>query len=475
MKDVKRLFAQMLRCDIEPDRIVYNTMMAACTRSGLYEEASSFYDEMVSRGIEPDTYSYNSRVTAYLRAGELTRALDLCNGIKKKDAVTYCNLITILGRLGRTKDIMSTFERATGRRTTKDSVFSNLRVYNATVYALATASNRGCDQAVMLIERMQEVDRLQPRTDTYNSLIAGYARHRRARDAIDCLDWMRRRNLRPDKHTYTCVINACARAGEWDHAVDTFRKMRSSGVAGDVFTYSTLITALSTGKLLDLAESVLQEMHDEGVAPNDGVYNSLIVACESCGEAVKAVGYFDIMRRQGMLPDFSTCERLLSLCEREELWADARRVLEAMQQHQEDVDGLEIFMSGMRITVPQALSRLPYPLKDAASAVVESGRKARDVLEGRAHGGNLLADSARLAFSQGRRVRGLISSAQQQQGGAEGAERPPPAAGGNATSVSAGYGRIIGGDGGWDVLNAAPEKAEPEAADAEGGGGAADA
>ena len=233
-------------------------------------------------------------------------------------------------------------------------------------------------------------------------------------------------------------------------AVDTFRKMRKSGVAADQYTYSTLITALSTGKLLDLAESVLQEMHDEGVAPNDGVYNSLIVACESCGEAVKAVSYFDTMRRQGMLPDFSTCERLLSLCEREELWSDARRVLEAMQQHQEDVDGLEIFMSGMRITVPQALSRLPNPLKDAASAVVESGRIARDVLEDASmYQGNIIADSARLAFNQGRRVRGLISKSSAPGGGDEG--------GGNATSVSAGYGRIIGGDGGWDVLNAPPE------------------
>ena len=213
MNDVKRLFAQMLRCDIEPDRIVYNTMMTACTRSGLYEEASHFFDEMVSRGIEPDTYSYNSRVTAYMRAGELTKALELGNGIKKKDAVSYCNLITILGRLGRTNDIMNAFESATGKRRTNDSVFSNLRVYNATIYALAIASNQGCDQAVLLIERMQEVDRLKPRTDTYNSLIAGYARHRRAKDASDCLDWMRRRNLRPDKRTYTCVINACARSG----------------------------------------------------------------------------------------------------------------------------------------------------------------------------------------------------------------------------------------------------------------------
>ena len=433
LREAKRLFNMMKKCNVRPDRVLYNTMIVACSRGGQDDEATSFFDAMVAEGIEPDTYSYNAYVNACARSGDLTKALSICNDIKDKDAVSYCNMIMILGKLGRTDDILETFKVATSdRRVFSGNVFSNVRVYNASIYALSTSTRRGCDAALSLLNRMQEVDGLRPRTDTYNSLLAGFALHRRAREAVACLDLMLDDGVSPDKRTYTMTINACGRAGEWDMAVDVFRRMRTSGVASDQYTYSALIVALATGKLFDLAESMFQEMRGEGLSPNTVVYNSLIAACDACEmDSKKAMSYFDLMRREGMLPDLPTCERLLGMCERDELWSDARRVLEAIEEHRSSdfASGIggdksfssssssspefELFFMGMSMNVPEALSKLPAPLKDAASAVVESGRRARDVLEKESPQDNPIVEGARLAFQQGRTVRRLMTSEQQ--------------------------------------------------------------
>ena len=206
-EDTRFLFDQMKSLNIRRDVVIYNAMMTACSRAALFEEVSTFFNLILSDGLEPDIYSYNSYLSACIHAHEYAKALEVIVQLKEsnveEDAVTYCNIITLLGRLRRTDEVVELLKRVRKKRV-------DVRVYNAAIYVLATSSDRKClSMAYSTLYTMRVNDKVMPQTDTYNGLLAGLARHGRSNAALVCLHTMYRHGIHPDKLSYTCVINAC--------------------------------------------------------------------------------------------------------------------------------------------------------------------------------------------------------------------------------------------------------------------------
>ncbi|KAL5560276.1 hypothetical protein UlMin_036487 [Ulmus minor] len=72
------LFEQMLKEDIEPDRITFITILSACSHAGLVKEGCHYFDSMCSSyGITPGEDHYARMVDLLCRAGKFKEAKNL--------------------------------------------------------------------------------------------------------------------------------------------------------------------------------------------------------------------------------------------------------------------------------------------------------------------------------------------------------------------------------------------------------------
>lgn len=72
------LFEQMLKEDIQPDRITFLTVLSACSHAGLVEEGRHYFDSMrASYGITPGEDHYARMIDLLCRAGKFSEAKNL--------------------------------------------------------------------------------------------------------------------------------------------------------------------------------------------------------------------------------------------------------------------------------------------------------------------------------------------------------------------------------------------------------------
>ncbi|EXB75081.1 hypothetical protein L484_002711 [Morus notabilis] len=71
------LFQQMKLSGLKPDRIIYSTLLSACSHSGLAEEGRRVFNSMVESGISPGVEHYACLVDLLARTGNLREAYDV--------------------------------------------------------------------------------------------------------------------------------------------------------------------------------------------------------------------------------------------------------------------------------------------------------------------------------------------------------------------------------------------------------------
>ncbi|KAK9097429.1 hypothetical protein Sjap_022926 [Stephania japonica] len=73
-----KLFSQMQREGVRPNRVTFLNLLSACCHSGLVSEGCMVFSHMSSRfGIEPDVNLYTCMVDLLSRSGELRKALEI--------------------------------------------------------------------------------------------------------------------------------------------------------------------------------------------------------------------------------------------------------------------------------------------------------------------------------------------------------------------------------------------------------------
>ncbi|XP_030478807.2 pentatricopeptide repeat-containing protein At1g25360-like [Cannabis sativa] len=76
------LFEQMLKEDIQPDRITFLTILSACSHSGLIKEGQHYFDSMLSTyGISPGEDHYARMIDLLCRAGNFSEARNLIDSM----------------------------------------------------------------------------------------------------------------------------------------------------------------------------------------------------------------------------------------------------------------------------------------------------------------------------------------------------------------------------------------------------------
>ncbi|XP_062076702.1 pentatricopeptide repeat-containing protein At1g25360-like [Humulus lupulus] len=82
------LFEQMLKEDIQPDRITFLTILSACSHAGLIEEGRHYFDSMLrTYGVSPGEDHYARMIDLLCRAGNFSEARNLIDSMPSEPGV----------------------------------------------------------------------------------------------------------------------------------------------------------------------------------------------------------------------------------------------------------------------------------------------------------------------------------------------------------------------------------------------------
>lgn len=141
----------------------------------------------------------------------------------------------------------------------------------------------------------------------WNMMIAGYAKHGRAKEAFRLLQEMQLAGMSPDEITFLSVLKGCANLedAKWVHA-----QIAKLGFASNLFVGSALLDVYAKCGSIDDAREVFDNMSEHNVVS----WSAMIAGYVQCGLSDKAFKLFEQMEHQHVKPNEVTYISMLKAC-----------------------------------------------------------------------------------------------------------------------------------------------------------------
>jgi pentatricopeptide repeat protein len=204
----------------EKNAVSWNAMMAAFVQRRMMDEAKELFDAMPCRNVA----SWNTMLTGYAQAGMLEEARAIFDMMPQKDAVSWAAMLAAYSQGGFSEETLQLFKEM-GRcgEWVNRSAFACVLSTCADIAALECGMQLhsrlikagygvGCfvgnallamyfkcgnmEEAHNTFEEMEERDVV-----SWNTMIAGYARHGFGKEALEVFDTMRKTSTKPDDIT----------------------------------------------------------------------------------------------------------------------------------------------------------------------------------------------------------------------------------------------------------------------------------
>ncbi|KAL6317378.1 hypothetical protein AAG906_030131 [Vitis piasezkii] len=229
-----RLFRQLKDQGMELNVVSWTSMIACCSQNGRDMEALELFREMQIAGVKPNSVTIPCLLPACgniaaLMHGKAAHCFSLRRGIST-DVYVGSALIDMYAKCGRIQASRICFDGI-------------------------PTKNLVC----------------------WNAVIAGYAMHGKAKEAMEIFDLMQRSGQKPDIISFTCVLSACSQSGLTEEGSYYFNSMSSKyGIEARVEHYACMVTLLSRAGKLEQAYAMIRRMP---VNPDACVWGALLSSC----------------------------------------------------------------------------------------------------------------------------------------------------------------------------------------------------
>ena len=317
--------------DMQPDTILYTSMISIFGRARQWKKAWDLYEEMKEDGVEANAYTYTSLIMACEKGGQWQAALQAFNemgkaGVKPND-VTYSALISVCRAANNWKTALQMFDQMTA----EDGLVPSVVTYNSLISTLAKAGQ--WEKALEIFAEMRGRG-LKGDVVTFTALINACDKGAQAPKALELFETMHKEGLTPNVMTYSALIGACAKGGDPDRALGIFRDvLTESLVKPDVIMYRAALGACVPKGKWRLARSLLQDMKDLRFRLNVQIYNDLFATFLPSGRITEATAAVDDMLAHNVVPDRKTYQMLLAICEEASDWKSALKYMMHMDEY----------------------------------------------------------------------------------------------------------------------------------------------
>ena len=318
IKSVDQVLANARMNDVDPDIIMYNSLIDAYINCNDVPKAFAVFNTFtrsrdggsgalvdgvniyVEHDTESDTESvfptanlrtYNIMLKGFVKAEDMEKALLLSKEMEAVELWDTVTTNTLVGVAVATKN----FELAESLLD-RYTVSVTVPVPAEAILPSGTNSNSNYNSS-------RRLNRWHPNVEAYTELVGGYAKSGRLSKAMEIFKMMRHRGVNPNEYTYTCIIGALAKANKIDRAKQLLSFMADSdGIQPSIVTYNALLTGMLMAENKSVNNS---NPHATDGRPNDEVNSIYNIAVDD------ALQLFGKMLNNGIYPNEITVSLLV--------------------------------------------------------------------------------------------------------------------------------------------------------------------
>ena len=307
----------------ERDVVSWNSMIAAYSQGGFYEECKKLYLEMVGvaglapnvatvasvmqacgqskdlvfgmevhqmvneSGIEMDVLLCNAVIAVYAKCGSLDYAHELFDEMNEKDEVTYGSMISgymVYGFVDKAMAVFREMERP------------GLSTWNAVISGIV--QNNQYEGVLDLVREMQ-ASGSRPNAVTLASILPSFLYFSNLRGGKEVHAYAVRRSYDQNIYVATAVIDTYAKLGFLHGAQKVFDQSQSRSL----IIWTAIITAYAAHGDASVALGLYAQMLDKGIRPDPVTITAVLTACAHSGLVDEAWDIFNSMpSKHGILP-----------------------------------------------------------------------------------------------------------------------------------------------------------------------------
>ncbi|KAJ1253740.1 hypothetical protein BS78_K200800 [Paspalum vaginatum] len=275
-KGVFWVFQQMRISGLPPTGATYGLAMEVMLKAKKYDFVHKFYEKMQKNGVPPRAITYKVLVRAFWEEGKINEAVEAVNDMEQRGVVgaasVYYELACCLCNNGRWRDAMLQVEKL------KQLPLTKPLEYTFTGMILASFNGGYIYECISIFESMK--DHCTPNIGTVNVMLKVYGccdMYGKAKDLFEttkaCFSSSQtyvyeHSSLKADAHTYSSMLEASASAQQWEYFEYVYREMVLSHHHLDQKKYSWLLIKASRAGKSNLLEHALNSILERGDIPD---------------------------------------------------------------------------------------------------------------------------------------------------------------------------------------------------------------
>ncbi|KAA8518832.1 hypothetical protein F0562_016394 [Nyssa sinensis] len=252
---------------LRADQSVLSHALSSCGSTRTLRVGIQVHCLAIRTGFMTNVYVGSSLITLYVKCGALGNAYRVFEEMPVKNVVSWTAIINGFA-LEWQVDVCLELYRLMRNSTAKPNDF--------TLASLLSACKCGnVPDGLYIFENMHSKDLV-----SWNSMIAGYAQHGLAWQAIDLFEEMKRQRVGPDAVTFLGILSSCRHVGLVKQGQLYFNSMIESGVKPEIDHYSCIVDLLGRAGFLEEARDFIKKMP---INPNAVIWGSLLSSCRLHG------------------------------------------------------------------------------------------------------------------------------------------------------------------------------------------------
>ncbi|XP_076940709.1 pentatricopeptide repeat-containing protein At3g26540-like [Bidens hawaiensis] len=362
------LFFEMVRQNaVMPLTFTASNTLCACTRISVFNEGMQIHGFAVKINLVDTLVVSGSLINMYAKCGDLQSARRVFNQPNAKDLINWTSIVTAYATNGRTQEARELFDKMPERNivsynamlagyTNNKKYIDGLEIME--IIQLASKANICIDQVTIglalticaglldvnlgrqvhgYVYRHRFNDNLavgngllnmygkcgdlrscrawfyqmsHERNDvSWNSILTSHACHKRSEEVMMVIRKMLEETP-PHKHTLATILAACANIFALDVSKQIHAFLVRNGYEIDIVMKGALVDCYSKCRCIVYALTVFKEttLHDMIL------YNSMILGCCHNLKGDVAIDLFEMLKSEGLKPDYTTFQGVLLAC-----------------------------------------------------------------------------------------------------------------------------------------------------------------
>ncbi|GJR88934.1 pentatricopeptide repeat-containing protein [Tanacetum coccineum] len=298
---------------LQPDLVVYNAVLNACTLSGDWKGVSWVFDELRKSGLQPSGATYGLAMEVMMASGKYELVHEYFEKMKKSGnppkALTYKVLVKAFSKEGKVDEAVEAV-----RDMERKGVVGAASVYCELAFCLCY--NGMWEEAMLEIKKMKRLPLTRPLVVTFTGMILSSMDGGHIGNCIRIFD-ISKEYCSPDIGIINAMLKVYGRNDMFFEAKELFEDTKKSNghnvslgrdgpfVSPDAYTYGEMLRVSASAHQWEYFDYIYKEMVYSGYQLDQNKHSFLLVEASRAGKTHLLEHAFDVMLEAGEIPPSS--------------------------------------------------------------------------------------------------------------------------------------------------------------------------